>query len=276
MSKTARHTRNSIEISAMPYRYIMPETSETMESVVIDESLDVTKCPLDPEWPSNYVHTIVMAYHKYKYIFIPAIRTVLNKLQELSLPYILIYPLNLLYKKEHVPINHSHYGKLIAIEPGCSLKDYKQEIQQYAEEKEVLMSLHVAKEIIDDIQHDVEIDDLCIEEQIRQELFRIVKPLNSTDNAAAAYRKDHQGNMFDFEEFENAVIQADDIEDIIQFYKNSGILDDPEQLDVHIRSVMESIADNIEIERMQKKLLAFLQHQKYFQSTEDNMKECKK
>ena len=173
LSAYARATWDGVDLSAVPYRYVLPETTSEQDLWEIEDR----PYPPDPNWPMNYIRAITMAYHRYGFVVIPILRTILEELKRLRIPYVLLYPEEALSGQDGGWLASDDYGKHLMLAPGQTPAEYRDAIDRYVKEEEIVLPLNIDRKMIEDFKKRYETGELCMEEQIRQELIAKMEDL---------------------------------------------------------------------------------------------------
>lgn len=165
----AHHVADSKDFPVMPFKYVgLNNPNITKEEA--ERSKADPEHVLNPEWPDNYIQAVANQYHDYRYFIIPSDRKVLQGLQLLQIPYILVYPernAKKIYQKRYIDRNNTDdflkifighwdgwmnilrrdfYGWSIELSGDRFLTDVKEEIGQIIDQKEVNLKITVDDE----------------------------------------------------------------------------------------------------------------------------------
>ena len=84
-----KYVDNSIELSSMPYKWILPSYFDKNETKRIKDTKSLIS---NPNYKDDYIFAIIEENEKYDYVVIDSDMCILQELDKLGVPFILVYP----------------------------------------------------------------------------------------------------------------------------------------------------------------------------------------
>ena len=190
----ADHVESAKDFPLMPYKY-----TDLGENTVTKAKGERSKADpshiLNPEWPDNYIRAVANQFHDYKYLVIPSDKQVLQGLQLLQIPYILVYPEQNAkneYRRRYEErgntedfihifadqwdfwmnsLRKDSYGWSIEIAKDQYLLNAKEKIDEIIEREEAVIHFDVDQEIAEEAERILLKYDLSIPEYLRRTLI---------------------------------------------------------------------------------------------------------